>query len=410
MDVRHVAAAATLVLGLSSAAAAEQNGKSVTFTRDVAPILYKHCVECHRPTMFAPMSLVTFEEARPWARAIRQRVVAREMPPWHADPAIGQFRNDPRLSQQEIDTVAAWVDAGAPRGNDADLPVLPPFVDGWTIGKPDVVLKMTEPFAIPASGAVPYQYIRIPTHLTEDKWIQAIEIRPGSRAHVHHVIAYTQPTGMQSRSGSPLGRTNIGGTTPNKPGVVFGDGVARLLRANSDIVLQMHYTTNGVEASDATSVALIFAKEPPRKMVTGGMALNIRLRIPPGAPNHEVTATYTFADDTVLTSMTPHMHVRGKDMKYVAHYPDSTSETLLFVPKYDFDWQLTYQLAQPKPMPKGTRLEVIAHFDNSPANKFNPDPTKEVRWGDQTWEEMMIGFFGTIADVAATSESRQPPR
>jgi mono/diheme cytochrome c family protein len=400
--------ATALVLARVSAAAADQSSTTVTFSKDVAPIFYKHCVECHRPTMFAPMSLVTFEEARPWARSIKQRVVAREMPPWHADPAIGEFRNDPRLSQQEIDTVAAWVDRGAAKGDDKDLPPLPQLIDGWTIGKPDVMLTMTEPFQIPASGAVPYHYIRIPTGFIEDRWIKAIEIRPGSRAHVHHVIAYTQPAGVERRSGSPLGRTNIGGTTPNKPGVVFGDGIARLLRANSDIVLQIHYTTNGVEASDRTSIGIIFAKEPPRKMVAGGMALNFRLRIPSGAPNHEVTATHTFADDAVLTSMTPHMHVRGKDMKYVAHYPDGTSETLLFVPKYHFDWQLTYQLAQPKPMPKGTRLEVIAHFDNSPNNKFNPDSTKEVRWGDETWEEMMIGFFGTIADAAATTESRPP--
>jgi mono/diheme cytochrome c family protein len=410
MSVRRVATATAIVLGVASSAAADQSRAAVTFTKDIAPIFNKHCVECHRPTMFAPMSLASFEDARPWARAIKQRVVAREMPPWHADPAIGEFKNDPRLSQQEIDTVAAWVDAGAPKGHDKDLPPRPQFVDGWTIGKPDVVLEMREPFTIPASGTVPYQYIIVPTNFDEDKWIKAIEIRPGSRAHVHHVIAYTQPAGLDRRQGSALGRTNIGGTTPNKPGVVFGDGIARLLRASSDIVLQMHYTTNGTEATDKTSVALIFAKEPPTKMVAGGMALNTRLRIPPGAPNHEVTASYTFAEDTVLTSMTPHMHVRGKDMKYVAHYPDGTSETLLFVPKYDFDWQLTYQLAKPKPMPKGTRLEVIAHFDNSPNNKFNPDHTQEVRWGDQTWQEMMIGFFGTIADAATTTESKPPQR
>ncbi len=390
--------AALVVLGLASTASADTALATPTFAKDVAPIFYTHCVECHRPTMFAPMSLMTFEEARPWARAVKQRVVAREMPPWGADPAIGAFRNDPRLSDAEIDTIVRWVDGGAPKGRDKDLPRKPEFVDGWTIGKPDVVLKMTDAFEVPASGVIDYQYISIPTNFTEDRWIKAIEISPGSRAHVHHVIAYTQPAGMSGRRGGALGRTNIGGTTPNKPGVVFPDGVARLLRAGHDIVLQMHYTTNGVEATDRTSVAIIFAKEPPKKMVAGGMALNLRLRIPPGDPNHEVTATYTFNEDTVLTSMTPHMHVRGKDMTYVARYPDGRSETLLSVPKYDFEWQITYQLAEPKVMPKGTKLDVIAHFDNSPANKFNPDPTKEVRWGDQTWEEMMIGFFGTIAD------------
>jgi hypothetical protein len=212
------------------------------------------------------------------------------------------------------------------------------------------------------------------------------------------VIAYTQAKGG-SLGENPLGRTNIGGTTPNKPGVTFGDGIARLLRANSEIVLQMHYTTNGTEADDKTSIALIFAKEPPTKMVRGNMAVNLRFQIPPGAPSHEVRAAQRFTEDTVLTSMTPHMHSRGKDMTYVAHYPDGRSETLLSVPKYDFDWQLTYQLAEPKSLPKGTTLEVIAHFDNSANNKANPDPTATVRWGDQTWEEMMIGFFGTISDV-----------
>jgi mono/diheme cytochrome c family protein len=402
MRIRELGTAAALVLRFTfPAIGAEQ--APVTFAKDVAPIFYRQCVECHRPTMFAPMSLLTFEDARPWARAIKQRVVTREMPPWGADPAIGHFRNDPRLSQAEIDTIVAWVDGGAPKGNDKDLPERPHFVDGWTIGKPDVVLTMTESFHIPESGAIPYQYIRIPANFTEDKWLKAIEIQPGSRAHVHHVIAYTQPEGTSMRSENPLGRTNIGGTTPNKPGVVFGNGIARLLRAKSEIVLQMHYTTNGVASDDRTSVALIFAKEPPEKMTRGGMALNPRFMIPAGAPNHEVRAVQTFTEDTVLTSMTPHMHSRGKDMTYVAHFPDGGSETLLSVPKYDFGWQHTYYLATPRLLPKGTKLEVIAHFDNSANNKANPDPTADVRWGDQTWEEMMIGFFGTIVDVTPDS-------
>jgi mono/diheme cytochrome c family protein len=404
MHAKQVGIAVALTIGFAAGVAnAEQ--APVTFSKDVAPIFYNHCVECHRPTMFAPMSLLTYEDARPWARAIKQRVLSREMPPWGADPAIGHFRNDSRLSQSDIDMIVAWVDGGAQKGNDADLPSRPHFAEGWTIGEPDVVLTMTEPYHIPARGTIPYQYIRIPVDFSEDRWLKAIEIRPGSRAHVHHVIAYTQAKGG-SLSENPLGRTNIGGTTPNKPGVVFGDGIARLLRANSEIVLQMHYTTNGTEADDRTSVALIFAKEPPKKMLRGGMALNLRFQIPAGAPNHEVRAVQTFNEDTILTSMTPHMHSRGRDMTYTAHYPDGRSETLLSVPKYNFDWQLTYQLAEPKSLPTGTTLEVIAHFDNSPNNKSNPDPTAVVRWGDQTWEEMMIGFFGTITDV--TPDATKP--
>jgi mono/diheme cytochrome c family protein len=382
-------------LGVPGPAAAA-DGTTPTFARDVAPILYRSCVECHRPTMFAPMSLLTYDAARPYAQAVKRRVVARQMPPWGADPAIGHFKNDPRLTDQEIDTIARWADGGAPRGNDADLPAVPQFAEGWTIGTPDAVFAMTEPFMIPAEGAVDYQYIRIPVDLPEDRWIQAIEIKPGARAQVHHVIAFTEPAGTPIRPGGVLGPTNIGGVTPNKPGVTFPPGVGRLLRGHHDIILQMHYTTNGKAAQDRTEVGVIFAKEPPAKAAAGGIALNVQFVIPPGDPSYEVRAVASLMRDTMLVSLTPHMHVRGKDMTYIAHYPDGRDETLLSVPHYDFNWQITYELAEPKVLPRGTRVEVIAHYDTSPNNKFNPDPSSEVRWGDQTWEEMMIGFFGTV--------------
>jgi len=403
--MRNVLLLAAL-LGLPSAAAAAD--APVTFTRDVAPILYKSCVECHRPTMFAPMSLMTFEDARPWARAIKQRVTARTMPPWGADPAHGTFKNDPRLSEAEVETIAKWVDAGAPKGDDKDMPAAPQLVEGWTIGKPDAIFTMDEEFTIPASGAIPYKYFRVPTNLTEDKWIQAIEIKPGARAQVHHVIAFTQPAGSPLKPGGELGPTNIGGVTPNKPGLVFEPGVARLLRGNSDIVMQIHYTTNGTETRDRTTVGIIYAKQPPTRLAAGGMAINPRFVIPANDANAEVKAVNTLQRDTTITAMTPHMHVRGKDMTYIAHYPDGTSETLLSVPKWDFNWQITYQLATPKLLPKGTALEVIAHYDNSANNKFNPDPSKDVHWGDQTWEEMMIGFFSTIAEPVAAATA--PPQ
>jgi hypothetical protein len=394
------------ILGVPAAAVAAD--APVTFTKDVAPILYKSCVECHRPTMFAPMSLVTYEEARPWARAIKQRVVARTMPPWGADPAHGTFKNDPRLAERDVETIAKWVDGGAPKGDDTDLPRAPQFVDGWTIGTPDAVFTMDEEFTIPPSGAIPYKYFRVPTNLTDDKWIQAIEIKPGARAQVHHVIAFTQPAGAPLKPGGELGPTNIGGVTPNKPGLVFEPGIARLLRGNSDIVMQIHYTTNGTETKDRTTVGVIYAKQPPTRMAGGGMAINPRFVIPANDGNAEVKATSTLSKDTTITAMTPHMHVRGKDMTYIAHYADGTSETLLSVPKWDFNWQITYQLAKPKVLPKGTQLEVIAHFDNSANNKFNPDPSKDVRWGDQTWEEMMIGFFSTVNEPAAVPATPQP--
>jgi len=398
---------AAALCALPSAAQAAGADTTVTFTRDVAPIFYKSCAECHRPMMFAPMSLLTYEAARPYARSIKQKVVARQMPPWGADPAHGTFKNDPRLTQEEIDTISAWVDAGAPRGEDKDLPPTPSFVDGWTIGKPDAVFTMDEEFEIPTSGTIPYKYFRVPTGLTEDKWIQAIEIKPGARAHVHHVIAFTQPAGQPLSPGGALGPTNIGGVTPNKPGLTFDPGVARRLRGNQDIVLQLHYTTNGTAATDKTTVGIIYAKQPPAKLAAGGMALNPRFVIPANDGNYEVSATQLVAKDTMLTSLTPHMHVRGKDMTYIAHYPDGTSETLLSVPKYDFNWQITYELAKPKLLPAGTKIEVIAHYDNSANNKFNPDPSKDVRWGDQTWEEMMIGFWSTVVDPPVVTSQQQ---
>jgi mono/diheme cytochrome c family protein len=404
----------TLLLAVPAAASAADPsmplgaGAAPTFSKDVAPIFNKSCVECHRPTMFAPMSLTTFDAARPWAKSIKQRVVSRAMPPWGADPAHGTFKNDPRLTEKEIETIVAWVDAGAPKGDDKDLPAAPKFADGWTIGKPDAIFTMDEEFTIPADGAVPYKYFKAPTGLTEDKWIQAIEIHPGARAQVHHVIAFTQPAGSVPKPGGELGPTNIGGITPNKPGLVFEPGVARLLRGNSDIVMQIHYTTNGTEAKDRTTIGVIYAKQPPTKMVAGGMAINPRFVIPAGDGNAEVRATTPLNRDTLVTAFTPHMHVRGKDMTYIAHYPDGTDETLLSVPKYDFNWQITYELAKPKLLPKGTRLEVIAHYDNSTGNKFNPDPTKDVRWGDQTWEEMMIGFFSTVQPPAVAAATPQP--
>src|SRR3954454_14078915 len=397
------------LIALPTTALAADAKPTPTFSKDVAPIFNKACVECHRPTMFAPMSLTSYDAARPWAKSIKTRVAAGTMPPWGADTPHGMFKNDPRLSQKDIDTIVAWVDGGAARGDDKDLPAAPKFADGWSIGTPDAVFEMDEEFTIPADGTIPYKYFTAKTGITEDRWIQAIEIHPSARAQVHHVLAYTQPAGSVPKPGGELGPDNIGGVTPNKPGLVFDPGVARLLKGNSDIVMQIHYTANGKEARDRTTVGVIYAKQPPTKMAAGGMAINPRFVIPANDGNAEVRATSLLNRDTIITGFTPHMHMRGKDMTYIAHYPDGTDETLLSVPKYDFNWQLTYELAPPKTLPKGTKIEVIAHYDNSSANKFNPDPSKDVRWGDQTWEEMMIGFYSTVVDPPAPTPS-QPQR
>jgi hypothetical protein len=401
MRIRVLKAVVIVVgLGLLFVAGVSASGPAPapTFTKDVAPILHKRCIECHRAGEIAPMSLISYKEVRPWSKSIKQRVVERSMPPWSADPHHGKFSNDPTLSKQEIDTIVAWVDAGSPKGDDKDLPAVPKFTQGWTIGEPDLVLTMKDEQTIPADGTIPYLYFTIPTGLTEDKWVQAMEIRPGNRGVVHHVIAFTTPPGG-SANDARQGRGHLGGITPNKTGIVFSPGTARLLKAGSNIVFQMHYTTNGESSKDRTSIGLKFAKEPPTKALNTGNAANSRFVIPAGDPNHEVKSSTTFKEDVHLTSFMPHMHFRGKDFKYTAVYPDGREEVLLNVPKYDFNWQLNYVLAEPKALPKGTRLDCVAHFDNSTRNKYNPDPTKEVRWGDQTWEEMMIGWFVYTKDA-----------
>jgi len=405
--------AGLVTLLVAAVSASGPSKTTVTFSKDVAPILYNKCIECHRAGEIAPMSLLSYQEVRPWAKSIRQRVADRSMPPWSADPHVGKFSNDPSLSQKEIDTIVSWVDAGAPKGEDKDMPATPKFTQGWTIGKPDVVLTMQEEYAIPADGTIPYLYFTIPTGFTEDKWVQAMEIRPGNRGVVHHVIAFVQEAGAARRGNAggeaQQGRGQLGGITPNKTGVTFAPGTARLIKAGSSIVFQLHYTTNGEATKDRTSIGLVFSKEPPVKTVVTGNALNARFVIPAGDGNHEVKSSTTFKEDVHITSFMPHMHFRGKDFIYTAVFPDGHSEVLLNVPKYDFNWQLTYVLEKPIALPKGTRLDCVAHFDNSTKNKYNPDPSKEVRWGDQTWEEMMIGWFSYTRDAEQRETAQSKP-
>ena len=412
--ITSLLAAAMAVAGVTAASSpatlTAAAADAPTFTKDIAPILFNSCVECHRQTGMAPMSLMTYDEVRPWARALRNKVVSREMPPWGADPAIGKFANDISLTPAQIDLVSAWVDAGAPEGSKTDLPKAPVFAEGWSIGEPDMVFTMVQPFTVPADGTVPYMYVTIPMNLKEDIWIRGVELRPTDRRVVHHIIS-----DLVEGDGKPVDPTpklrkdpglkeigGIGGLVPGRLYEPFEEGVARRIPAGTNIVLQMHYTTIGQPVVDRTQVGVILAKEPPSKLRAsgGGQMPNISFSIPPGHPNYEVTAKTTFQRDTYLSTLYPHMHVRGKDVSYKLIYPDGREEVVLRVPKYDFNWQTSYKLAEPKFMPKGTTLMVIAHYDNSAANRFNPDPTATVRWGDQTWEEMLIGYYGTI-EVAA---------
>jgi hypothetical protein len=405
---------AIVVAGCLMLAAPAVAGGTPTFSKDVAPILYKNCVECHRPAAMAPMSLITYEDARPWARAIRQKVVARQMPPWGADPAIGTFSNDVSLRQAEIDTIAAWVDGGAPEGNRAELPKAPQFAEGWSIGSPDYVFKMQKPFSVPADGTVPYVYITIPTNLKQDIWIKAVELKPTDRRVVHHIISTliegngTAPDPEPKLTRDPARKEiggGLGGLVPGRLYGQFDEGVARKIPAGADIVLQMHYTTIGQPVTDQTEIGVVLAKAPPAtlRLEAGGAIPNMQFAIPPGDPNYEVVGQQKFDRDTYLNSLYPHMHVRGKDATYTIVYPDGREEVVLRVPKYDFNWQLSYKLAEPKFMPKGSTLKVTMHYDNSAANRYNPDPTATVRWGEQTWEEMMLGYYGTIELPGSTA-------
>jgi hypothetical protein len=385
MTVRF--SAVYLIAGLGLAA-----GAPATFSKDVAPILYSRCLECHRQGEAAPMAFTSYAEVRPWAKAIKQAVLTRTMPPWLADPHFGAFRNDRRLPENAIRAIVDWADAGAPEGNPKDMPPLPRFETGWRIGKPDAIFDIGRDFDVPTEGVVSYQYFTVPTHFTEDRWVEAAEVRPGQRGAVHHVIAFIREPADKSEHPTDAGNILVG-YAPGENPLELLPGTAVLVKAGSSLTFQVHYTPNGKAVKDRSYIGLRFAKEPPKFRAIRGMSVNPMFRIPPNDPNYEVRSNYTATQDIALDSLMPHMHLRGKDFQYTVVYPDGRREVLLSVPKYDFNWQIRYHLESPLLLPKGTRIECVAHFDNSANNKFNPDPAKEVHWGEQTWEEMMIGFF-----------------
>jgi hypothetical protein len=385
---------AVSVLTAGSLLAADSNGaKPPTFSKDIAPILYNRCLGCHRPGEAAPMTFRNYKEVRPWAKAIKQQVVTRLMPPWDADPSVDKFSNDRHLTDVEVATVVKWVDAGAPEGNTADMPKMPEFTEGWVIGKPDLIFDTGKDFKIPAEGVVPYQYFKIDPGFKEDTWIQAAEVRPQQRSQVHHIIVFVQSGNQRATRGGEQFSDMLIGYAPGVPTITWDPDTAFLVKAGSTLLLQEHYTVNGKEATDRSVVGFKIRKDPPKYRAFSGSAVQFRLEIPPNDPSYETHATYVFKEDVTLLDFTPHAHLRGKAFKYVMTYPDGRSEVLLNVPRYEFNWQLSYILAEPRQVPAGSKIEVTAWYDNSANNKFNPDPTQTVKWGDQTFQEMMIGFF-----------------
>jgi hypothetical protein len=392
---------------------------SVTFTKDVAAVLEKNCQGCHRPGEAAPFSLLTYEQARPWAKAMKEAVLLKKMPPWYADPHYGRFSNDRSLTQKEIDVIAAWADAGAPQGDVKDMPPPLNFVEGWSIPKPDIIFEFPHAFEIPATGTLEYQKVVVPSGFTEDKWVQFAEARPDDRARVHHMILFIREPGSHwlkdakpgvffvapkvkeddTTDTSALPSDFLVGYAPGQPPEILPPGQAKLIKAGSDFVLEIHYTTNGTASTDRSKFGLVFAKEPPKQRVLTLSATNGKFKIPPGAPNHRVDSEFEVGATVTLASLHPHMHGRGKDFEYRVVYPTGATETLLSVPRYDWHWQLWYNLDKPIVLQKGTKIQCTAHFDNSPNNPDNADPTKEVTWGDQSWDEMMVGFFNLVFDA-----------
>jgi mono/diheme cytochrome c family protein len=384
-----------------------------TFYKDVLPVLQEKCQSCHRNGEAGPMPLTTYEQTRPWAREIASAVEMRMMPPWFADPRYGHFANDPSLSEEQIATIVAWAHGGVPAGNPHDAPVPRKWNEGWNIPEPDMVVKMPQAVRIPARGEVEYTYEIVATHFAEDKWVQMAEVRPSSAAHVHHAVVYIRPPDSNWLRHAPVGtpftasmlsdpeeRRQAHETTSDlllvyAPGSApdrWADGIAKFIPAGSDLVFQMHYTTNGEAASDQTSVGLVFSKSPPKRRVITLQLNNHALVIPPGAENFRVEVEGTLPNDATLLSLFPHMHLRGKRFEYDIVHEDGSVETLLRV-NYHFHWQLSYKLAEPRELKAGTRLRAVAWYDNSRNNPHNPDPEKTVTWGDQTSDEMMVGFF-----------------
>jgi hypothetical protein len=396
-----------------------ESKSSPTFYKDVLPILQSHCQSCHRAGEMAPMPLETYRQVKPFARSISDVTGKRVMPPWFADPCCSHFSNDPSLTVDQIATLRAWADANAPEGNWQEAPEPIAWTHGWNISHPDMVLQMPVPKRIPASGDVPYQYIIIPTGFQEDRWVRMSEIRPSNRMVVHHAVAYIRDPKSNWLRGAPVGvpfsaddlkdpiaRRDAMWTTSDillvyAPGSTpdqWPEDYAKLVPAGSDIVLQMHYTAHGAAMQDQTKVGLVFSKTPPKKRVLTLQLTNDRFLIPPGDPDHRVEVHGTLPNDALLLSFFPHMHLRGKSFEYNIIEKGEKPRTILRIPHYDFYWQLSYRLAEPLPLKAGTTLQAIASFDNSRKNPHNPDPDSAVKWGEQTWAEMMVGFFDVAVD------------
>jgi hypothetical protein len=397
-----------------------------TFSADVYPIVRSKCQGCHRPGEVAPMAFTDYKDTRPWAKAIREAVLRGSMPPWHADKSGSvPFANDRSLTPDEQAKIAAWVEGGAAEGSARDYPKPKREEGGWRLGKPDVVMRLPG-YNVQAKGDVPYTFIAFPTGFKEDTWIAAAEWRIDKRAVVHHMNAFVRPPGSSYVEGYPalkffvptiaqrrVGRPDEGvfarrellvGYEPGYRPIPWGPERAKLIKAGSDIVVEAHFNPNGTESVDYSEIGLYIAKAPPRERVVTMAIQNMGFSIPPGDANYKSDATQAFTEPVKIVSVQPHMHLRGKAMDIRAVTPDGRASSVINVPRYDFMWQTTYFLKDPIALPAGSRIDCAAWFDNSPNNKWNPDATRAVPWGDQSWDEMHIGFTEVAFDAKLDAE------
>lgn len=386
----------------------------VTYSNQIARILQNRCVECHRDGEIAPFSLTDYEEVAGWAETIAEVVDEGRMPPWHADPQFGQFKNDRHLSDEEKRLIFKWVANGAPQGDPSQLPPPKQFEIDWNLPQePDLIVPVSpEPFRVPAEGEVKYQYFQYDPKFTEDKWIRAAEFRPGNRTVVHHILVFARTPDGRLRGAGGGAHGYLAGYVPGLRVEPLPEGMAKRIPAGSKFVFQVHYTPIGSPQLDQSHFGMVFAdaKDVTHEVKTTS-AVNPGLRIPPHDDNYQVEATSrtVLDDNTLLLAFMPHMHLRGKAFEYQAVLENGTRETLLKIPHYDFNWQTAYWLAQPRTFPAGTKIHCVAHYDNSESNLNNPDPSKLVRWGDQTWEEMMIGYFDVAVPVDSRADGEQEP-
>jgi hypothetical protein len=383
----------------------------VTYTRDVAPILQKRCQSCHRPGQPTPFSLLDYDDARRRGAMLKEVTTQRRMPPWLADPRYGEFANCRRMPTREIDTLAAWVDSGMKRGDPKDLPEPIKWPGGWRLGKPDLVVNMPEAFKVPAEGVLPYKYYTVQTHFKEDRWVQMAEAQPGAADVVHHVVVYILEPGQRRPFRSNGAMSVLVGWAPGDLPLICPPGTALRIPKDSRLLFELHYTPNGKEAVDRSRIGITFAKKPPKREIHVNAFLNEEIVIPPNAPHHAEHATFRLQADARIISFVPHMHWRGKHYRYEAILPDGKRKTLLSVPRWDFNWQCVYFFKDPIRLPKGTRLHAVAHWDNSKNNPYNPDPSKRVKFGLQTWDEMMVGWVAYVWEKPGTQEelAKHPP-